>query len=399
MDKHDQGHSAPFESLCLTRDGWGQVRLTNGRRASFFLGPDQVPGSGAIDSWTYWPAGSVLRVRTTRGDEVDVELPQPGAPAPVRNRPSIYLDQNHWSTLTNAIHQPSRIRDPGERRAAAALIDLARNKEVVLPLSVAHMTETVQQCDARQRYQRALTMAQLSSGWHLRDALDVRVCEIQQMLSRRYRGMDVQPRLVVTLEPVAMLDSRLARDTMDPALIEDFGEELALAYQSILAATCDLDVVLGTRQVPMNPIPGWARSFMDFAAFLQADPTGPEMKRRRTHAKFVADLRLELATAVHQSGIRVDQMSDWTLSHSEGDIRTLPALGLYREVMHEKLCNPALRWEDNDLTDMMFLSVGAGYCNQTVAERSHAAHLQRSQQRLGREASVHRHLRGLLERL
>jgi len=94
------------------------------------------------------------------------------------------------------------------------------------------------------------------------------------------------------------------------------------------------------------------------------------MKRRRTHAKFFADLRMELVTAVHQSDLGVDQMSDWTLNHSEVDLRTLPALGLYREVMHEKLCDPALRWEDNDLIDMMFLTVGAGYCSHTELTRS-----------------------------
>jgi hypothetical protein len=108
---------------------------------------------------------------------------------------------------------------------------------------------------------------------------------------------------------------------------------------------------------------------------------------------------VELVQAVQQAGIDPAQLSDWTLTQSEDDIRALPSLGLYREVMHEKLCNPTLQWEENDLTDMMFLTVGAGYCDHVVAERAHAAHLRRAQQRLGRPDTVQRHIRGLVEKL
>ena len=72
---------------------------------------------------------------TTRGDAIEVELPTPGAPAPLRDRPTVYLDQNHCSTVTNAIYQPSRVRDPAEREAADDLVELARKREIVLPLS------------------------------------------------------------------------------------------------------------------------------------------------------------------------------------------------------------------------------------------------------------------------
>lgn len=381
------------------RDGWGHVRFLDGQTGSVFLGRDPFADSSVIDSTTYLPSESALRVKTIRGDEIELQVPLPGAPAPVADRPTVYLDQNHWSTLSNAIHQPDRIRDAGEREGADRLVQLARDREVVLPLSVAHMTETCQQHDREQRYRRALTMAQLSAGWHLRDPLDVRMFEIRQSLTQRYHGMQIAHRLVVTLEPVAMLNPRRGAAGADLALARDVGEELAIAHESMVAVTSSLDVMLGTEQVSMNSVPGWATSFMDFAAFLDSDPAGPEMKRRRTHAKFISDVQMELVQAVQQAGIAPAQLSDWTLTQSEDDIRALPSLGLYREVMHEKLCNPTLRWEENDLTDMMFLTVGAGYCDHVVAERSHAAHLRRAQQRLGRPDTVQRHIRGLVEKL
>ena len=59
----------------------------------------------------------------------------------------------------------------------------------------------------------------------------------------------------------------------------------------------------------------------------------------------------------------------------------MPLLGLYREVMHEKLCNPTLPWEENDLTDMNYLAAGAAV------------------RRLDRTVKIHRNLRSLVQAL
>jgi hypothetical protein len=39
-------------------------------------------------------------------------------------------------------------------------------------------------------------------------------------------------------------------------------------------------------------------------------------------------------------------MSDWVLHHSEEDLPGMPALGIFREVLYEKLSNGKLRWLD-----------------------------------------------------
>jgi hypothetical protein len=85
--------------------------------------------------------------------------------------------------------------------------------------------------------------------------------------------------------------------------------------------------------------------------------------------------------------------------HSEGDLRGMPCLGLFREVLHEKLCYPKLRWESNDLVDMMFLTAAAAYSQHVVAERAHASHITNGLRRLGIGRVVHPNLRSLVQQL
>ncbi|WP_027940570.1 hypothetical protein [Amycolatopsis taiwanensis] len=127
-----------------------------------------------------------------------------------------------------------------------------------------------------------------------------------------------------------------------------------------------IDTLLDGEHVPAMPQPGWTRSFQEFADFLRNNPTDREVKRRRTHITFIADL---------------------------------PSLGIFREVLHEKLSDPRLRWENNDLTDMMYLSAGAAYCDHIVGERRHIAYITNATQRLQRHARVHRTLTSLTDHL
>jgi hypothetical protein len=77
----------------------------------------------------------------------------------------------------------------------------------------------------------------------------------------------------------------------------------------------------------------------------------------------------------------------------------MPALGLFREVMHEKLSDGQLRWEGNDLIDMMYLTAAAGYCDYVVSEHRHGAYITNASQRLGRTRNLHRSLHSLVQQL
>jgi hypothetical protein len=385
-----------IRAMRLARDGTISIDFVDGRHVVSSLGRDAFGPASAIASSTFLPLLSQLNLRTTRGHDIVVDLPQPADLAPLRGRPTIYLDQNHWSTLTNTIHQPDRVKDEYERNAAVRLIELAKAREVILPMSAAHLSETAKQVDQEQRYQRALTIAQLASGWQLRDPLDLRRFELRQALTVRYRRRCLIPPAAVTLEPDAV---HAGRDSTLP----DAGAELPPQAQwTVHAIRCIagiIDAVLDAEHVPLTPVPGWAAGLQQFAEFLRDNPTGKEVKRRRTYAKFIADLGRELPEAAHCAGITPADMSDWVRNYSEEDLPGMPTLGLFREVLHEKLSDPRLRWPDNDLIDMMYLTAAVGYCDYVIGESAHAAHIANALRRLGRVNRLHRHLQSLVKQL
>jgi hypothetical protein len=389
-------HLEHITSMRLGRDGDVTLSFVDGRIVDAHLGHKVFGPSSAVASTTYLPKTSQLQLRTVRQDAITLELPAPDDLAPVHGRPTVYLDQNHWSTLSAAIHEPARVANESERRAAITIIEYASTGTLLLPMSSAHVSETCKQVDAGQRYKRALTIAQLSAGWQLRDPLHLRDLELRQALSDRYGGQRPTLAAAVTLEPNALHAVRTES-------LSDIGSEFPPdARWSIHVMRCAvgiLDTLLDGEHIPMTMPARWKHEFQRFATFLRDNPTNVEMKRRRTHAKFIADLGTELSRAAYGVRVTPEQMSDWTLNHSAIDLRSMPALGLYREVLHEKLCDVNLRWQDNDLIDMMYLTAAAGYCNHVAAERSHASHIQNAIRRHGHGASVHRNLRSLVDHL
>jgi hypothetical protein len=388
-----------ISAMLLERDGTMSIDFADGRHVRSSLGHDIFGPASAIASSTFLPQSSQLNLRTTRGDDIVVDLPQPADLAPLRGRPTIYLDQNHWSTLTKTIHQPDRVKDEHERNAAVRLIELAKAREVILPMSAAHLAETAKQADREPRYQRALTIAQLSSGWQLRDPLDLRGFELRQALTVRYRRRCLIPPAAVTLEPGAV---HAGRDSTLPDADAELPPQAQWTVHAIRCTAGIIDAVLDAEHIPMTPVPGWAAGLQQFAAFLRDNPTGKEVKRRRTHAKFIADLRPELPEAAYRAGITPADMSDWVRNYSEEDLPDMPTLGLFREVLHEKLSSGQVRWPGNDLIDMMYLTAAVGYCDCVVSERPHAAHISNALRRLGRVDRVgrlHRNLQSLVKQL
>lgn len=381
-------------ALQLTRGGTMHVAHWDGGIASASTDRDAFAPSSLITSATFVPASFRLVLQTTRDDQIVLEIPRPHELSPLRGRPTIYLDQNHWSTLTNTIHEPTRVRNAEERTAAQAIIDLAQREDVVLPISSAHLAETCQQANADDRYRRALTIAQLSRGWQLRDPLALRRFELRQALTVRFHQRCLLPQSPVTLEPNALHAERgVAMDDIDATLPED----VRWVVHALRCIGGIVDTLLDAEHLPMPPASGWASEMQRFAGFLAENPTGREMLRRRTHAKFIADLGIELPEEARQADITPEQVVDWAVRHSEEDLPGMPALGLFREVMHEKLCDPALRWNGSDLLDMMYLTAGAAYCDHTVSERSHGSHITNGWRRQGVERTVHTSLRSLVE--
>jgi hypothetical protein len=314
----------------------------------------------------------------------------------LRGRPTIYLDQKDWSTLANAIFDPGRVQSAAELEAAHRLIELAKAKRVVLPVSAGHMQETCQDSIGERRYRRALTMLQLSAGWRLTDPLALRRRELRTALSARYHRPGPAAPPAVTLDPDALFRGRGVPQASDTTPDPD---GLAQLHEVVTASSAHIDTLLDTESVPAHPVDGWVESLQSFADFLRDNPRGRELLRQRTWAKFVSDSSKELVEESWSIGITPAQMSEWTMQHAEADVRRMPSLGLFREVIHEKLSDTGLQWESNDLTDMIYLTAASGYCDQVVGERSHTSHINNSNRRLGRVQNAHRNIRTLLEKL
>lgn len=119
-------------------------------------------GSQIASSTFDWEKWWVMSM-TTKGDLIITEGFNPESPPPLGGRPSIYLDQNRWRTVSDVLHDPSRVKSAAERRAAQDLIDLASDGRIVLPLSMGHMLET-EGLYGERRYEVGLTMAKLAGG-------------------------------------------------------------------------------------------------------------------------------------------------------------------------------------------------------------------------------------------
>jgi len=80
-----------------------------------------------------------LRI-TMPGERAMVELRRPGEDLDTlrAGRPTVYLDQNHWSTLAAARHGHRPVRE-GEAEAALHLADLVDAGRILLPVSAGHL--------------------------------------------------------------------------------------------------------------------------------------------------------------------------------------------------------------------------------------------------------------------
>ena len=83
--------------------------------------------------------------------------------------------------------------------------------------------------------------------------------------------------------------------------------------------------------------------------------------------------------------------------HAIGDLVAAPALGLLRELFHERHLNKRTTWHANDLTDMTYLSCAAGYADFVVCERPMGGPLKQGIKRLRRPVRVFQRLSDVVE--
>jgi hypothetical protein len=373
-----------------------EVRIARGGTtvASMPWPVDSGEDGSAVRRLNFNFPGSTVLFTTRHGDQIEAELPQLDDLAPIGDRPVVYLDQNHWSAIAKKLHAPEAFQDEDERFATARVAELARQRRIILPLSMGHVGETGQWHNDSLRYRLAMTMLDLSHGWQLRDVLILRRSELKQALTTRLRQPTPTPLQAVTLEPGAIFE-RVGSYSPSSAL----PPELAYASAALVEVSVLFDVLLQDSAVPLESVPGWADRLQQITRGIEAVGASTTRRRAASLDAFRADLPHELAAATAELNIDVADVADWLATIAEREVASMPSLGIYRELLHERLCDPGTTWEQNDLVDMMYLSCGAAYADHVVGERRLVSDLRSSLRRLSRPTNVHPKLADLVAAL
>lgn len=386
---------ADIESMVMDRatsSAW--IVMTDGTAVRGPLEPSPFSRNSTIIRTRYVPSTNRLFMETNRGDTIETELPTLQNPAPRSGRPVVYLDQRDWSLLAKVLYEPERVFADGEQDAAAYLIALARDRKIILPMSFAHLGETSKWSDTEGRYRLALTLTQLSRGWQMRYPIDVWQHELHETFASRFQQVTLPPLDVFTLEGCAIESKgNFQRLPMSSA---GFPEGIEYVRRATVCMMSYIDTVLASEASSMTPIPEWADTFQLITDELANVPKTSFRKRYMLRFVLLKDIQMQVAEAVHQSGVTESELDTWVESHFAPDVRAMRCLGLWNEVFQDKHLNTTTKWSANDLTDMLFLTCAAGYADYVLAERSSTSYLNQSAKRLGRSIKVYSRINDLV---
>ncbi len=348
---------------------------------------------------SYEPADRSLTLTPADGEPLVIELFDGGSQTDRRaNRPAVYLDQNKWVLLAQAIHTPERV-PRRELPAALELIRVAEEQRVILLLSSGHLIETAR-VDRHRRRDLGPLMVRLSRGWLMSDPLLVRRAELVRMFRQR-TGASLEPAAeVITLDLSRLyLEPTSSGPQGDPDLPEELRllSEMMSMAAAVFALLIEDQVTHSEEGYTMARL--WAESYRSLGVELGSNTRAREMSRDVTRAMFLSDLSHDLAEVVTASGMSARDFEIWLVDVSEDDIASLPYMGRMRDVLHLRLRNPSERWGANDLVDMMYLPCAAAYADFVVAENQARHHLLRAQHGRTDGAQVMSSVAELVERL
>jgi hypothetical protein len=381
------------------RDGWmeietsdGEIVRQDGRHIFDDLDPDTFQ---EFPRTAYFPQARTLTLEDASGDVLEVEVFDPAIPDKERRRgrPSIYLDQNIWIRLAQAIHSPARVPS-AELGAAEQLIGLAEAQAVILPLSSGHWIETGRTY-GRQRQDLAPLMARLSRGWIMKDPLLARDEEFDAAIA----GFPASPDSVITLDP----HQRNKALSTTSALGDD--SDLPPDMAGLVNSLSMIDAMFSVFVMDdASPSPegravaaAWANSFKELAIHLRDNRQSRAQLDAVVFARYLDDVKTELAQAGARSGMTAERFGDWVRSDAYDQISRLPYQGRVLELLGRRLRNAEETWEGNDLVDIMYLGLATTACDYVVGERTHCSHLRNIQRSRSDGAKVALSLKQLVE--
>lgn len=336
--------------------------------------------------WDRW----WLNTETEKGHLVFSEAWSPvGDPA--KGRPSVYLDQNHWSTIAKAIVKPETVSQE-DRAAATRIIELGYDGGIRLPLSSATMQETTALSGDR-RYEVGIAIAGLSGGWQLRSPLELRRREFAAWFAKRLSMNATIPAAdPVTLEPHSVFADRV----QSPAhnfLNEDMRKFMdALTWPSVLVS-----MLIDPDPIPRVKPAQWAEKNSEIAKWVSS--LAREQRGPATTLAAIQDNEGLMASALSLIGDTPTLIGRLGSQDVADAVTTTRFGGLYTAIMAERQRDPNRRWLPNDLNDIMFLTCAAAYCDYVGAERSTGRQLAQLLARRNQRPNVYTNLPDLVEAL
>lgn len=382
--------------------GYIEIRATDGRVFRFqkpewpeSLGPAAKDFSRAV----FYPADSLLTLVTPSGVSLEIEtLDGDDAGQQLDDRAVVYLDQNIWVQIAQAVHSPEKV-PKAELEPTMRLIELVIDRRVILPLSAGHAIE-IEQLGGKWRVELAREMVRLSRGWVMSDPLRVRRNELDDLIRNLDVGSDSARE-----ERVFTLDTRtFFAESAEPyrPTGTDLPPEAVFLIQALSGVHSLLATLLEDSSTPRGGIAEstrWASAHEALAGSLAADPKARSRLRSITLLAFLSDLGDDLLHALEKHSVTPSKFQEWVDTRADGAIARLPYLGRMREVVHRRLANSQTAWGVNDLIDVLFLSCAAGYADYVVCEKHLAHHLKGVGHNLSGGAKVYSRCAPLIEDL
>jgi hypothetical protein len=351
--------------------GRAVIQLADGTSAGMPVTlPTTAEGAG-IAHMVYSFADYTLTLTTPDGECATLEIEPPAGTAQHTSRRVVYLDQGHWSTLARRMHDPSSVAHR-DAEAADKLIEWARDRCIILPLSSGHVIETTPLYGVKRQH-LGLVMLKLSRGWHMRNPVLVRSSEIARVLGYEEADALGRDRLeVFTLDP----DSLYAGATTPPAPT-GLVEYLAWLCARLTAVAANFDLLIDPQRITPEKTTGWCDRLAATGRSAQFQALSAAQRRKAAHIMALNDALADadVFARIQGSGLAVEPTAAALLQGLQAQTDTMPFLRLYADALGVRLLNPTTRWEPNDLIDMLYLACAAAYADGVAAERTASRYL------------------------
>lgn len=372
----DSVPSPPDGTLCRIEwdvaRGHAVIHLTGGKSMTM---PVSLPATGegsGIARMVYSLADHTLTLATQGGEHATMEIEPPGGTAQPADRYIVYLDQGHWSTLARRIYDSGSVTAQ-DCVAADKLIEWARNRCIILPLSSGHVIETSPLYGVK-RQRLALVMLELSRGWHMRNPVHVRNDEIAHVLGNPSADTLGRGQLdVFTLDP----DGLYATSSSTHSAPTGLPEYLVWLCERLAGVAANFDVLMDPQRIPPEKTSGWCNQLAATGRDAQFRKLPTARRRAAAQGLALSDAMADapIIALVQRRGLPPEQTAATLLQGLQDRTDTMPFLRLYADALAVRLLNPTTRWEPNDLIDMLYLACAAAYADGVAAERKAAQYL------------------------